>query len=164
MNAAPTVPTPPAPTFAALAAHFARGATPCRYVDALFDGRRVYSYDALVAQRLSATEVWISTATHGAATGKHVAALRRVAISYGLNVVDGPKPPANHDGFAPLPALLLADALLVVEALQRHATACRAPEVADRARRLAAIYRAAADGDSPLAAALYLALPPLPKE
>lgn len=163
MPATPVAP-PPVNTFASLAAMFARGGRACRYEGATFDGQKVYSQDLLVAQRLSATEVWISTAAHTAATGKHVAALRRTAISYGLTVVDGPKPPADPAGFAPLPALYLTDALLVVEALQRHATACRAPEVADRARRLAAVYKAAADGDSPLAAALYLALPPQPQE
>lgn len=115
-----------------------------------------------VAVRVSAQEVWISPDALPRSAAQYRSRLRRAAAVAGFHVMETPKPPMPQVGFAPIPPVSVSDARLVVRALRDYAKAAMAsPAEAERCRRLAEIYNAAAEGDRALAGGLYAALPPL---
>lgn len=119
----------------------------------------LYSGERRLALWLNPQEVWVTNAPlpHGLAL--HRGMVKLAAMVAGFTVREGVEPPALPSGdFATIPPVSAEDALLVVEALTRHADRCNDAEVAARARALAEVYRAAATGARALAGGLYQAL------
>ena len=143
---------------------FLRGRGDAIYPNVVLSGSRLLAHGTHVATRLSGTEVWVTPEPLARNPGIVRGKVRREALLHGFRVYEGAKPPAD-DAFAPIPPVSREDAALVVQALRRLANGTALaglpdPRAADRCRRLAAVYEAAAKGDRALASGLYGALPP----